>query len=107
MGYIDADFDIENSVDTVGVHYSATLWRWYRNWLGNADKVKATYGQRWFRVSKHCDCLVILLLGQKLILAFNSDLGAFLGLLHHCFAPGFCYLFPDRCREESQHYSTY
>lgn len=38
------------SVDTVGVHYSATLWRWYRNWLGNADKVKAKYGTRWFRI---------------------------------------------------------
>lgn len=39
------------SVDTVGVHYSGTLWRWYRNWIGNADKVKAKYGQRWYRVS--------------------------------------------------------
>lgn len=39
-----------NSVDTVGVHYSGTLWRWYRNWLGNADKVKAKYGLRWYRV---------------------------------------------------------
>ena len=39
------------SVDTVGVHYSGTLWRWYRNWLGNAEKVKAKYGERWFRVS--------------------------------------------------------
>lgn len=39
------------SVDTVGVHYSGTLWRWYRNWIGNADKVKEKYGQRWFRVS--------------------------------------------------------
>ncbi|KAJ9217429.1 hypothetical protein DTO166G4_1060 [Paecilomyces variotii] len=44
-----AGFEIKG-VDTVGVHYSATLWRWYRNWLGNADKVKATYGQRWFRI---------------------------------------------------------
>jgi cyclopropane-fatty-acyl-phospholipid synthase len=33
------------------VHYSATLWRWYRNWLGNVDAIKAKYGQRWFRVS--------------------------------------------------------
>lgn len=39
-----------NSIDTVGVHYSATLWRWYRNWVGNAQDVNARYGQRWYRV---------------------------------------------------------
>ncbi|KAM0501710.1 hypothetical protein ACHAQF_003230 [Verticillium nonalfalfae] len=38
------------SVDTVGVHYSGTLWRWYRNWLGNRETINAKYGQRWFRV---------------------------------------------------------
>ena len=38
------------SIDTIGVHYSATLWRWYRNWLGNRDKVEAKYGKRWYRV---------------------------------------------------------
>ena len=41
------------SIDTVGVHYSGTLWRWYRNWVGNGDNVKAKYGQRWYRVSLH------------------------------------------------------
>jgi cyclopropane-fatty-acyl-phospholipid synthase len=40
-----------DSVDTVGVHYSGTLWRWYRNWLGNIHTINAKYGQRWFRVS--------------------------------------------------------
>ncbi|CAG7942569.1 unnamed protein product [Penicillium nalgiovense] len=44
-----AGFEIK-SIDTVGVHYSGTLWRWYRNWLGNADTIKAKYGQRWFRI---------------------------------------------------------
>lgn len=44
-----AGFEIK-SVDTVGVHYSGTLWRWYRNWLGNTEKIKAAYGQRWFRI---------------------------------------------------------
>ncbi|KFY10412.1 hypothetical protein V492_05040 [Pseudogymnoascus sp. VKM F-4246] len=44
-----AGFEIK-SVDTVGVHYSGTLWRWYRNWLGNADKIRTTYGERWFRI---------------------------------------------------------
>lgn len=38
------------SIDTVGVHYSATIWRWYRNWVGNADAITAKYGQRWYRV---------------------------------------------------------
>ncbi|KAF1824248.1 S-adenosyl-L-methionine-dependent methyltransferase [Dissoconium aciculare CBS 342.82] len=37
-------------IDTIGVHYSATIWRWYRNWMGNKDKVIAKYGIRWFRI---------------------------------------------------------
>ncbi|CAI7585869.1 unnamed protein product [Penicillium bialowiezense] len=44
-----AGFEIKG-VDTVGVHYSGTLWRWYRNWLGNTDTIKAKYGERWFRI---------------------------------------------------------
>lgn len=45
-----AGFEVK-MVDTIGVHYSATLWRWYRNWLGNKEKVVAKYGGRWYRVS--------------------------------------------------------
>lgn len=41
------------SVDTIGVHYSATLWRWYRNWLNNESNVVAKYGVRWFRIWKY------------------------------------------------------
>ena len=37
-------------IDTVGVHYSGTLWRWYRNWVGNVEAIKAKYGPRWYRV---------------------------------------------------------
>ncbi|KAI1814848.1 S-adenosyl-L-methionine-dependent methyltransferase [Poronia punctata] len=44
-----AGFEVK-TVDTVGVHYSATLWRWYRNWMANRDKVEAKYGKRWFRI---------------------------------------------------------
>jgi len=44
-----AGFEIK-SIDTIGVHYSATLWRWYRNWMANRDKVEAKYGTRWFRI---------------------------------------------------------
>lgn len=45
-----AGFEIKG-IDTIGVHYSATLWKWYRNWLGNRENVEARYGKRWFRVS--------------------------------------------------------
>ncbi|PRT56994.1 Sphingolipid C9-methyltransferase 2 [Wickerhamiella sorbophila] len=38
------------SVDTIGIHYSATIWRWYRNWLGNKDSVINKYGLKWFRI---------------------------------------------------------
>lgn len=44
-----AGFEIKN-IDVLGVHYSATIWRWYKNWLSNKEKVIATYGDRWFRV---------------------------------------------------------
>lgn len=38
------------SIDNIGVHYSATLWRWYRNWVSNKDKVVNKYGVRWYRI---------------------------------------------------------
>lgn len=38
------------SVDNIGVHYSGTLWRWYRNWLGNKDKAVNKYGIKWYRI---------------------------------------------------------
>ncbi|KAG7007193.1 GMC oxidoreductase [Physcia stellaris] len=44
-----AGFEVKG-LDTIGVHYSATLWRWYRNWIGNREKVEAKYGKRWFRI---------------------------------------------------------
>jgi sphingolipid C9-methyltransferase len=44
-----AGFEVKG-IDTVGVHYSATLWRWYRNWVANREKVEAKYGNRWFRI---------------------------------------------------------
>ncbi|CAK5262170.1 unnamed protein product [Mycena citricolor] len=44
-----ANFEIK-SIDVLGVHYSATIWRWYLNWLSNKDKVVAKYGDRWFRI---------------------------------------------------------
>ena len=44
-----AGFEIKG-IDTIGVHYSATIWRWYRNWISNKEKVEAKYGKRWYRV---------------------------------------------------------
>ena len=44
-----AGFEVKG-IDTIGVHYSATLWRWYRNWIANREKVEAKYGPRWFRI---------------------------------------------------------
>nr|CAG8434534.1 6226_t:CDS:2 [Entrophospora candida]CAG8590125.1 2695_t:CDS:2 [Entrophospora candida] len=37
------------SADTIGVHYSGTIWRWYQNWLKNKDTIIAKYGIRWYR----------------------------------------------------------
>ena len=42
-----AGFEVK-SVDTIGVHYSATLWRWYRNWMSNKSAIIAKYGERYF-----------------------------------------------------------
>ncbi|PPR01190.1 hypothetical protein CVT26_016071 [Gymnopilus dilepis] len=44
-----AGFEIKN-VDVLGVHYSATIYRWYKNWISNKDKVIAKYGERWYRI---------------------------------------------------------
>ncbi|KAI8071651.1 Mycolic acid cyclopropane synthetase-domain-containing protein [Gongronella butleri] len=44
-----AGFEV-NHVDTVGVHYSATLERWYLNWVQNRDEIRAKYGDKITRV---------------------------------------------------------
>lgn len=84
-----AGFEIK-AVDTIGVHYSATLWRWYRNWMGNRDKVEAKYGKRWFRVSSPMPVQCIRQDDTNVWLL--PDLGILLGLLHHHLPPGWCYL---------------
>ncbi|CDK26999.1 unnamed protein product [Kuraishia capsulata CBS 1993] len=38
------------AIDNIGVHYSATLWKWYLNWVSNKDSVINKYGARWFRI---------------------------------------------------------
>ena len=50
IGQVEAaGFEVKN-IDVLGVHYSATLWRWYKNWISNKDKVIETYGERWYRI---------------------------------------------------------
>ena len=49
-----AGFEVKN-IDVFGVHYSATIWRWYKNWLAHKDDVIANYGER-------CVCSATLLL---------------------------------------------
>lgn len=44
-----AGFEVK-SIDVLGVHYSATLYRWYKNWLSNKEKIVSKYGDRWFRL---------------------------------------------------------
>ena len=34
------------SIDVLGVHYSAAIYRWYKNWLANEDKAVEKYGGR-------------------------------------------------------------
>ena len=45
-----AGFEIKN-VDVLGVHYSATIFRWYKNWVSNKDNVIKKYGERSVQLS--------------------------------------------------------
>ncbi|KAG9088750.1 hypothetical protein FS749_001926 [Ceratobasidium sp. UAMH 11750] len=42
-------FEIE-AVDVLGVHYSATIWRWYKKWILSKDQVIKTHGAQWLRI---------------------------------------------------------
>jgi cyclopropane fatty-acyl-phospholipid synthase-like methyltransferase len=39
-----------HTVENVSHHYGWTIKKWHDNWLSNADKVRAAYGDRWFRI---------------------------------------------------------
>lgn len=81
-----AGFEIE-SVETLGVHYSATICRWYENWMDNKDKVVEKYGVRWFRVWEvRLNLLTVVLLG----------------VLHHHLSTGLRVRPPDRWPQEPQ-----
>ncbi|KAJ3042020.1 hypothetical protein HDV00_008313 [Rhizophlyctis rosea] len=44
-----AGFEV-SSTETLGVHYSATIYRWYSNWMKNKEYIVSKYGVRWFRI---------------------------------------------------------
>jgi cyclopropane fatty-acyl-phospholipid synthase-like methyltransferase len=44
-----AGFEVRE-VQTIGVHYSATIQRWYYNWKENRNQMRESYGTRWVRV---------------------------------------------------------
>ena len=87
-----AGFEIKQ-IDTIGIHYSATLWRWYRNWMANKEKVVTKYGNRWFRV---CDFRVLI--DRNL---FATDMGVLLSILDHSFPSRFGDLLSDHPGQES------
>ena len=43
-----AGFEV-HGVETIGIHYSATIKRWYDNWQKNKDYIINKYGVHWFR----------------------------------------------------------
>lgn len=51
VGQVEAaGFEVKN-IDVFGVHYSATIWRWYKNWVANKDQVVENYGDRCVSIS--------------------------------------------------------
>lgn len=44
-----AGFEVQ-STETVGLHYSTTIFRWYENWMKKKEYIVGKYGVRWFRV---------------------------------------------------------
>ncbi|KAF8573700.1 cyclopropane fatty acid synthase domain-containing protein [Ramaria rubella] len=69
-----AGFEVKN-IDVLGVHYSATLYRWYKNWLSNKDKVIEKYGERWYRIW-------VYFLAYSVIVARQGGSAAFQITLH-------------------------
>jgi cyclopropane fatty-acyl-phospholipid synthase-like methyltransferase len=44
-----AGFEVHR-VENTGVHYSRTIYNWFRNWMKNEEKVVGKYGQYWYRM---------------------------------------------------------
>lgn len=73
-------FEVLNC-ETLGVHYSTTIFRWYENWMSNKAQVIENYGVRWFRVWEVLFVFTVVLLGV---------------LNHHC-KTGKRHRLPDCC----------
>jgi cyclopropane fatty-acyl-phospholipid synthase-like methyltransferase len=43
-----AGFEI-HSVETIGMHYSLTIQKWYNNWQAHKSEIMSAYGEWWFR----------------------------------------------------------
>ena len=69
-----AGFEVKN-IDVLGVHYSATIYRWYKNWLANKDKVIEAYGERWYRIW-------VFFLAYSTIISRNGGASVFQFTLH-------------------------
>ncbi|KAJ3484290.1 hypothetical protein NLI96_g5741 [Meripilus lineatus] len=69
-----AGFEVKN-IDVLGVHYSATIYRWYKNWLANKDAVIEKYGDRWYRIW-------VFFLAYSVIIARNGGSSVFQLTLH-------------------------
>lgn len=93
-----AGFEIKH-IDTIGVHYSTTLWKWYRNWMANKDKVITKYGKRWFRVSYDENYYGYERTGN---LTLCKDLGIFSCLLDHYLSPRLRYVLSNNFGEKYQ-----
>ncbi|KAF5370156.1 hypothetical protein D9758_001425 [Tetrapyrgos nigripes] len=80
-----ANFEVKN-IDVLSVHYSATLYRWYENWVSNKDKIAAKYGDKWYRlwafflarstiISRQRSCSVFQITLHKNLNAFHCVKG--------------------------------
>ena len=76
-----AGFEIV-SIDNIGIHYSATLWRWYRNWTSNKEKVVTNYGIRWFRIWEYFLASAIIVARQGSAACFQIVLRKNLNSYH-------------------------
>ena len=63
------------SLPLPGSHYSATIHKWYNNWISNKENVLAKYGDRWFRIWSY-------FLASSTIISRNGGASVFQLTLH-------------------------
>ena len=59
----------------LGVHYSATIYHWYLNWVSSREKVVEAYGEWWYRNW-------VFFLAWSVIIARNGGSSVFQFTLH-------------------------